>query len=92
MDIVADLNNQGTECLKDEKIYDGLDNFAQALVICKQLLSYVEREEEKKNICFVSSHPKANPWILIPVDLLVDLEEQGNYLLQGYTILDKSAH
>jgi tetratricopeptide (TPR) repeat protein len=81
MDIVADLNSQGIECLKDERIYDGLENFAQALVICEQLLSSVEQENEqkKKNGCFVLSHTKVAPWILTPADLSVDLEEQGNF-------------
>jgi hypothetical protein len=80
MDIVADLNNQGIECLKDEKIYDGLQKFAQALVMCEQLLSSVERKEQKKkNDCFVLSHAKVTPWTLTPADLSVDLEEQGNF-------------
>jgi hypothetical protein len=79
MDIVADLNNQGIECLKDGRIYDGLENFAQALVICEQLSSSVEREEQKKNHCFVLSNAKVTPWILTSADLSVDLEEQGNF-------------
>jgi hypothetical protein len=67
MDIVTDLNNQGIECLKEERIFDGLENFAQALVLCEQLLSSAEQEEQKKKRdCFVLSHTKVTPWILTP--------------------------